>query len=355
MEQNKIVVGREVSGPFTKTVANDYVSCSHCTITNNGDGSFLFVDHSSYGSYINGEKVHKESRTIKADAVIMLGSLTEVGYRLNLKELFPNAGVASERKVEPKASSVGAEKPSTGQNNASSNNQDKILVGREVSGPYTKAIANACVSGKHCTISNLGNGSFRIEDHSSYGTYINNEKLHNASKDVKADATIMLGSNNPSYGARLNLRELFPEGGDISEDKYKELFKELESIWNNYNRRNLEIQETLSSGTMTKRMLPTMLLGAVMALVTIIVPPSFRAVLGVLSAVLTVIVFLAASAWAKRSMHKLNVEKQQLQEDFMMTYVCPNPRCRHSFGNKPWKVLIKDPNPCCPRCRKRYN
>lgn len=329
MEQNKIVVGREVSGPFTKTVVNGCVSGSHCTITNNGDGSFLFEDHSTYGSYINGEMVHNESRTIKADAVVMLGSNhPSYGARLNLKELFPNAG---------------------------SNNQDKILVGREVSGPYTKAIANACVSGKHCTISNLGNGSFRIEDHSSYGTYINNVKLHNASQTVKADATIMLGSNNPSYGARLNLKELFPEGGDITEDKYKELFKELESIWNNYNRRNLEIQETLSSGTMTKRMLPTMLLGAVMALVTYIAPQSFRPALSVLTAVLPVIVFIAASAWAKRSMHKLNVEKQQLQEDFMMTYVCPNPKCRHSFGNKPWKVLIKDPNPYCPKCKKRYN
>jgi len=65
-----LVIGRAPTGPRTIALAEGLagVSRRHCTLTSGGNETVL-VDHSSFGTYVNGERVAERVRVCAGDRV----------------------------------------------------------------------------------------------------------------------------------------------------------------------------------------------------------------------------------------------------------------------------------------------
>lgn len=46
-------------------------------------------------------------------------------------------------------------------------------------------------------------------------------------------------------------------------------------------------------------------------------------------------------------------EEEQRKKQFMASYVCPNPKCRHFMGNSPYEIISQ--NDKCPWCKSKFS
>lgn len=53
-----------------------------------------------------------------------------------------------------------------------------------------------------------------------------------------------------------------------------------------------------------------------------------------------------------RDADKMPQKNEEIERNFRATYVCPNPKCRHFLGNKPFDLLMQDKQ--CPYCKAQY-
>lgn len=91
---------------------NRTVSGNHATITETDTlGVFLFEDHSANGSYINGQFVHNESRTIKIDDHITLGKTYTISLTEIVKRYFPRKTTQKKNIPNSENSSQGSSLP----------------------------------------------------------------------------------------------------------------------------------------------------------------------------------------------------------------------------------------------------
>ncbi len=85
---NRITIGRDPRNDIKIDERWDMVSNNHCDITRSGD-SLVFIDHSSNGTVINGQKIHNTSVGINPGDKIMLANSFELQWTV-INTYFPN-------------------------------------------------------------------------------------------------------------------------------------------------------------------------------------------------------------------------------------------------------------------------
>lgn len=75
-----ITIGRNPQNTIVVDATYNTVSSNHATITDNG-GTLTLQDHSTNGTYINGQYIHNQSATIRQGDRITLGTHYELSWR----------------------------------------------------------------------------------------------------------------------------------------------------------------------------------------------------------------------------------------------------------------------------------
>lgn len=103
---NQITIGRNPQNTIVVDAQYNTVSGSHATISRNGN-TLTFEDHSTNGSYINGQKVHHSSITIQQGDIITLGHQ----YTLNMNDVIRYLGGSRDTQRTPQVPGTAREFP----------------------------------------------------------------------------------------------------------------------------------------------------------------------------------------------------------------------------------------------------
>ncbi|MDR1055737.1 MAG: FHA domain-containing protein [Prevotellaceae bacterium] len=225
--------------------------------------------------------------------------------------------------------------------------KNEILIGRQVSdGNYPVENKYSSVGRVHAKISREPDGLY-IEDFDSInGTFVNGIRI----KTKKISLTDKVSLGGADY-FQLNLNEiikLLP----LSDNEFCQRILELRQIYDSYQTVSNELQTKGQEGMMTKRMMPTMLLGVLTTLVTMLAgnDPQIKIAIALSGGFLTVLVFIAATKWASKSSKAMKEKLNRLNERFELDYVCPS--CGASFRGRSWEFLKRMGK--CPACQREF-
>ena len=231
------------------------------------------------------------------------------------------------------------------------NNKNEILIGRQVDkGDFQVDEQYKAVGRKHARIIRKHDGLYLEDLDSSNGTFVNGKSIK--IKRVNTNDRIFLGGVS-HYELNLDkVISLMP----MSDDELRQGFLYLKEVYDNYQTDSSNQQTKGQEDMMTKRMLPTMLMGVVTTILTVIVSggdekSNAPMIIGVLGAILTVFVFIIATKMASRSSRIMKERLNQLNEDFELEYVCP--ACGFSLKGKSWEFLNKQGK--CMACKREWS
>ena len=225
---------------------------------------------------------------------------------------------------------------------------EEILIGRQVNKDnYLVDSKFSSVGRIHAKISRKADSLYIEDMDSSNGTFVNGIRIK--TKKVNFSDKISLGGTD-YY--QLNLKEvikLLP----LSDKEFSNGILSLQQIYNDYQSKTNKLQTKGQESMMTKRMMPTMLLGVLTTLLTVLVgdDPGSRTAIAVSGGLLTILVFIVATKWASESNRKMKDELIRLNENFELDYVCPN--CGTSFRGKSWEFLKRMGK--CPACQREFH
>lgn len=130
-------------------------------------------------------------------------------------------------------------------------------------------------------------------------------------------------------------------------------FAALERVWKDYNKQRSALQLSVSKLNNVRMMvLPV---GSLISIVVSMMAANDMAmklvgtVIGVLFSIGVSIIIGRLSMSRQRQVHE---DTEELTAKFMLTYVCPNPKCKHYLGNVPFKVLKAQGS--CPYCKAKF-
>ena len=221
----------------------------------------------------------------------------------------------------------------------------EILIGRRVpDGNFTTPDTFNRVSRVHAKITRNEKGIFIEDLDSSNGTYVNGVRI--VSKQVTLHDRISLGGTN-HYILNLNdILALMP----MSDHEFSRKFQNPKYIYESYQEESNRLQTGGQESMTTKRMGPTMILGALTGIMSAIATDNARAAIGICGGLLTIIVFIFANKWASNS-NKQNKERlTRLNEQFELDYVCP--ACGTSLRGRSWEFLRRAGK--CPACQRHF-
>ena len=218
-----------------------------------------------------------------------------------------------------------------------------ILFGRAVSGENTKLIAEPDVSSKHAQITYLGNDQFEIEDLGSQnGTYVNGYRIRKTVVSINDQVRL-------SSGVELDLVKEFGikpsivPNAEIPKQDPKDFtveFERLKPIYEQYKKDKKKIIVGHNKKTALIR-----------SGITIAPLPILFLELGSTIPGLT----LVAAGFANFITGNMynNDKIEELDDNFRIRYVCPNPQCKIQLGNNSWKVWNETGK--CFRCGAIYS
>jgi len=220
--------------------------------------------------------------------------------------------------------------------------KNEIIIGRQVEkGDYKIEEQYKMVGRRHARLFRKPDGVYIEDLDSANGTFVNGKSVK-LKRITNADK-IMLGGAN-YY--ELNLEKVL-KMMPMSDKDFHEAFLRLKKIYEHYQTESGNLQTKGQTEMMTKRMLPTMLVGSLTAIASALGGGAAVAIIG---GVLTVVVFLIASKMASESAKKMREKTNQLNENFELDYVCP--ACGISFRGKSWEFLKRDGK--CPACKRTF-
>ncbi len=195
------------------------------------------------------------------------------------------------------------------------------------------------VSRKHCEIKVSDDGKISIRNLKAENiTYVNDMEV--LAKNIVQTDTVTIGKSKFILNLKQIFDDLIPKTIDI---------KPLESVWNEYyeSTNQLGIKErklnALSrvSGILTMGAIASgfLLKGQDNYLYSVLYGAAIVLTLG-----FTIISYINAS--------RIPNKKEEVKQEFMRKYVCPNPKCRHFLGFNYYSVLSQ--NNCCPYCKMKY-
>lgn len=225
--------------------------------------------------------------------------------------------------------------------------QDEILIGRKVDkGNFLVDEKYKSVSRIHAKIIKESN-DYYIEDlDSANGTYVNGSRI--CKKKITCSDVVYLGGKDCFCLPVGEVMRMFP----MSDDEFKDSVLNLKDIYETYQERSTFLQSKLQEDMMLKRMLPTTVLGSLTAILAVCVgdDPTVKVAISLLGAIMSVVVFFAATKWASNSNLKIKEELRQLNEKFELEYVCP--ACGASYKGKSWEFIKRGGK--CPVCKKNF-
>jgi len=226
---------------------------------------------------------------------------------------------------------------------------EEILIGRQVSkDSYLVDSKFSSVGRIHARISRKADSLYIEDMDSANGTFVNGVRVK--AKKINFSDKVSLGGSD-YY--QLNLREVVKHL-PLSDKEFSNNILNLQQIYNDYQSKTNELQTKGQESMMTKRMMPTMLLGVLTTLATVLIgkdDSSTKITIGVLGGLLTIIVFIVATKWASESNKKMKEELNRLNENFELDYVCPN--CGTSFKGRSWEFLKRMGK--CPACQREFH
>jgi len=226
--------------------------------------------------------------------------------------------------------------------------KDEILIGREVEkGEYSIDKQYVSIGRKHARIIRKPDGIYIEDLDSANGTFVNGKPV--SLKKISASDNIMLGGIN-YY--ELNLEEvlkLLP----MSNREFQTKFLQLKQVYDDYQTESANLQAKGQEDMMTKRMLPTMLLGIFTGIFTAFVGNNASVKIGIaiVGGILTVAVFLMATKMAGKSSKNMKEKLNRLNENFELDYICP--ACGASFKGRSWEFLKRAGK--CHACHREFN
>lgn len=226
--------------------------------------------------------------------------------------------------------------------------KNEILIGREV--PKDDFLIDkqyVSVGRKHARIIRKPDGIYIEDLDSANGTFVNGKSV--SLKKINASDKIMLGGIN-YYELKLDdILKLLP----ISDVEFQTKFLELKQVYDDYQYESNRLQTKGQEDMMTKRMLPTMLLGSFTGIITLLAGNNIiqRLSIAIIGGILTVVVFLVATKMASNSTKNMREKLAQLNEQFELDYVCP--ACGMSFRGKSWEFHKRSGK--CPACHREFH
>jgi len=216
----------------------------------------------------------------------------------------------------------------------------EIIIGRQVEkGNYQIDEQYKLVGRRHARLIRKPEG-FYIEDlDSANGTFVNSKSVK-VKKIVSSDK-VMLGGQNYYELNLAKAMKMLP----MSDQEFQAAFQNLKKVYDHYQKTKVKIQKESQGMMMIKRSIPMALPGIAMMFLKNF--PALQIFGGVLSAVAMVI----CSIWASKSMAKTPELINNLREQFLMDYVCPN--CGQDFGERPWENIKRQGK--CKACGREFN
>lgn len=243
----------------------------------------------------------------------------------------------------------------------------EIIIGREEGARRLHCIADGrefnigpagsvptSVSRKHCKIT-INGSNLSIENLKPQNiTFVDGNQVF--CKAITATSKVQLGNERYSIPIQEILRlatgGVVPTssmGGNVPPKQEAPVFslKPLKGVWDEYDRRKLEIQEAAAKAANMSRMQGILSMCGMCIGIIPGMPPAVRIIIVVASLGVGVYFFL-------KGMSNDSVQKQlrDLDEEFANKYNCPNPACGKPFGGVPYRQI--EFNKQCFACGCKY-
>ncbi|MCQ2237895.1 MAG: FHA domain-containing protein [Bacteroidaceae bacterium] len=234
-----------------------------------------------------------------------------------------------------------------------------IIVGRGRSKATQRIeINDPTVSREHCWLSDNGDGTYTLQNKSQQGTFVDGRQV--LKTNVRPETELTLGSFKVKVADLLPLQpQSSPSPTPVSNPAPTPTpkptpkpepptfsLRPLETIWNNYDRQRLEIQEESAKRANQQRVQGIVsMLG--MALGLLPIPVVFRAICVLASLFLGIYFFMQGQSTTsvQRQLHDLD-------EEYASKYKCPNPACGRPLGNMAYRNVRYQKQ--CPACSCKY-
>ncbi len=204
-----------------------------------------------------------------------------------------------------------------------------------------RIISKPDISGTHAKITMLNDHEFEIEDlNSTNGTYVNGYRVQKAKislrDQVRLSADTFLDLANEF---KLNLTKEESQSFEKKNPKdFTREFAKLEEVYVNYKKQRKKViakhtqKVSLIRGVITILPLPILFINSHLGALTLVASTAANFFTGSMS----------------------NADKlEEIDDNFRITYVCPNRECSMQLGNNSWKVLHETGK--CFRCGAIYN
>ena len=223
----------------------------------------------------------------------------------------------------------------------------EVIIGRQVErGDYQVDEQYKSVGRKHARLLRKQDGLYIEDLDSSNGTFVNGKSVK--LKRINVTDRIMLGGQDYYELNIAKALKLLP----ISNSEFREGFMRLKGVYDTYQTESTNLQMK-GQDMMTKRMLPSMIMGVITGVLTALVgnDAGVKTAIGITGSLVTVSAFFIISKVIKDNTIKNREKTNQLNENFELDYVCP--ACGVSFRGRSWEFLNRDGK--CPACKREFN
>jgi len=235
----------------------------------------------------------------------------------------------------------------------------ELIIGRL--GDLKLPSSDKTASRRHAVLRTLSGDRYEIEGIEDRTFLVNGVSFNK--KQVGPDTPLRFGSTETTVRKLLaawqndrKADEWHGNGGNEKPQGSEDVsaaFDALECVWKDYNKQKSALQLSVSKLNNVRMMvLPV---GSLISIVVSMLAANDMAmklvgtVIGVLFTIGVSIVIGRLSMSRQKQVHE---DTEELTAKFMLTYVCPNPKCKHYLGNVPFKVLKAQG--ACPYCKAKF-
>jgi len=197
------------------------------------------------------------------------------------------------------------------------------------------------VSRRHCIVSVDGDGKVVVRNANAANvTFVNGIEIDQM--PVTADDRIELGHSRYFLDLAQVIRTLMPQ----QQPKVELDISPLQKIWDDYVVQDLGLQRRQKNVSLLASIpMGFTMLGGVVTGLSATMRPYAIVFTGIALAIMAYGIY-------RRFTDDTPNRRQRLKEDFMLKYVCPNPKCRHFMGNMPYASLRARVE--CPYCKTAF-
>lgn len=229
----------------------------------------------------------------------------------------------------------------------------ELILGRQGNQPMP--ITDKSVGRRHAVLRILPNDTYEIESIDGHEILING--MSYAKKRITADTPIRLGGMLTTVQQLLTAPATSGEqaGGQANKEPVNVAaeFNKLEKVWKNYREDMRKMQMSVTKlNNMRMVILPLGSLLGIGASLVFTDDNAMRMIGSVIGIVFSVVISLIIGHLSMKRQKTVQEGTEELTAKFMLTYVCPNPKCRHFLGNTPYKVLKTQGS--CPYCKAKF-